>query len=344
MKAIRPVLIIAAFFALCVGTALAKDTLRILAFSGYADHDWVVQFEKQFNATIDVTVIDTDDALWDKLSKNSGQDFDVFATNTAELQRYIDKGIASPINLEHIPNVRNQLPRFQAMTKSPGIMRLDKSYAIPYTYSEMGLIYDKKQFDKPPKTMAEMWDPKYKGKILLYDGTTHNFSFTALVLGIQNPFQLSDENFRKVVSKLVELRDNEPRYYTSPEDGAKEFRENKVALMFGNFGTQQVKKLQDVGASIGYVLPVEGSLAWLDCWAISSATKNRALAEQWINFTLSAPIAAALSERQSLANTLTKSSIKPTDKILWLEPVEDAEKRTRLWDRIRKDNARSKQF
>jgi putative spermidine/putrescine transport system substrate-binding protein len=179
---------------------------------------------------------------------------------------------------------------------------------------------------------------------LLYDGTTHNFSFTALTLGIGNPFKLTSDDFRRVVEKLVALRDTEPLFYSSPDDGAKAFIENKVALMYGNFGTQQVKKFKDMGIPVGYVIPEEGALAWLDCWALSNGATNKTMVENWINFTLSAPIAAALTQRQALANTLTKAAIKANDKILWLESVEDAEKRTRLWDRIRKDKARQKQY
>lgn len=328
--------------ALPAGSANAGDTLRVLAFSGYADRDWVVQFEKMNKATVEVTIIDSDDELRSKMGRNQGQDFDVFATNTAELQDFIDKGIASPIALEKIPNTKNQLSRFQALERAPGIMRDGKTYAIPYTYSEMGLIYDRKQFKQPPTTMADMWNPKFKGKVLLYDGSGHNFSLTALVLGIKNPFVLSDDDMVRVIKKLVELRANDPLFYESPEQGTKEFIENKVALMFGNFGTQQVKKLRDAGADVGYIIPSEGALAWLDCWAISSQAKNRALAEAWINFTLSKAISTELSKRQQLANTLTKASLTAQDKILWLEPVENAEKRSESWNRIRKDKARAK--
>lgn len=320
-----------------------KEIFKILAFSGYADKDWVLQFEKLTNTKVEVTIIDTDDQLFEKISQNHGQYFDVFSANTAELQRYIDVGIASPINIKNIPNIKNQLPRFQHVEKISGIMRNSNVYAIPYTYSEMGLIYDRKQFKTPPITMAEMWNPKFRGKILIYDGSVHNFSFTALLLGIQNPFKLSEANFYNVIKKLDDLRENEPRFYISPDEGSKKFIDNNLALMFGNFGQQQVKKLQADGANVGYVIPKEGALAWLDCWIITSLTKNRELAEKWINFSLSKKISSELNKRQNLANTLMKTKIKNNDKIVWLEPVENNEKRVKNWKRIRNDKARLQQ-
>ena len=114
--------------------------------------------------------------------------------------------------------------------------------------------------------------------------------------------------------------------------------------MFGNYGSQQVKKLRDAGADIGYVIPKEGALAWLDCWAISRTTRNRSLAEKWINFTLAPAVSGALTQRQDLANTLSKFAIRENDRILWLEAVENSDKRSEQWERVRQNKARIKKF
>ncbi len=159
-------------------------------------------------------------------------------------------------------------------------------------------------------------------------------------MGVQNPFKLSNAESRQVFNKLIELRNNEPRFYLSPEEGTKIFTEDKMALMFGNFGMQQVKKLQDAGANIGYIVPSEGALAWLDSWIISSATKQRGLAEQWINFAISESVSAEFSKRQGLANTLAEAELAAKDKIYWLEPVESFEERAKMWNRIRMGNER----
>ena len=44
---------------------------------------------------------------------------------------------------------------------------------------------------------------------------------------------------------------------------------------------------------------------------------------------------AVLLTRQGLANTTSESSnLQAQDKLLWLEPVEDVDRRNRLWERI----------
>jgi len=315
--------------------ACARETLRVLAWPGYADRDLVKQFENRYDATVEVTFVSSDEILWEKVKSGQGADFDVFAVNTAELTRYIDQGLSIPLDLSHIPNTRHQLPRFSNLQSIPGITREGRVYAIPYTYSAMGLIYDRKQVKKPPTSMAAMWDPRLKGRVLAYDGSSQNFSMVALSLGIKTPFQLKEKDFRRVAKRLVALRANVLTFYTLPEESIALFRDNSIALMFANYGTQQVDQLRKAGADIGYVIPQEGALAWLDCWTITRGVRNKRLAEDWINYTLEKPFSDALTQRQGLANTIEPSpSADKSDKIIWLEPVEDFKMRAELWTRI----------
>lgn len=315
--------------------AFAKDTLRVLAWPGYADSDLVKVFEKRYDVTVEVTFVSSDDVLWEKINAHEGGDFDVFAANTAELTRYIDRGLSLPLEVSNIPNTRQQLPRFNDLKSIPGISREGKLYAIPYTYSEMGLIYDRKQVKEPPTSMAAMWDPRYKGRVLAYNGSNHNFSIVALLLGSRTPFQIKEREFKLIVDRLIALRRNVLTFYSLPEESIELFRENSVALMFANYGTQQVEQLRKAGADIGYVIPEEGALAWLDCWAITRGVRNKRLAEEWINYTLEKDVSSALTKRQGLANTVEPAtSTDSSNRLIWLEPVEDFNLRTALWDRI----------
>lgn len=323
--------------------ALAEETLRILTWPGYADPDLVKVFEQRYQVKVEVTLINSDDVMWERLSNRQGADFDVFAVNTAELQRYIDKGISIPLTPSHIPNTVKQLPRFRDLSAIPGITRNGEVFAIPYTYSEMGLIYDRKAFKTPPDSFSFMWDKRFKGRVLAYNGSEHNFSLAAITLGLKNPFQISGTDFKQVSRHLVDLRRNVLSFYSSPEEATELFMHNNVALLFANYGTQQVSMLKKAGADIGYVIPKEGTLAWLDCWSITHGVKNRKLAETWINFTLEEPISHALTERQGLSNTLEDpATVKYADKMLWLQRAEDVEKRASLWGEIISGNARDR--
>ncbi len=313
----------------------AQNVLRVLAWPGYADADVVKDFESRFHAKVEVTLVDSDEALWDKMHQGTQPQFDVLAANTAEIQRYAHDNLLAPLDLASLPNTKRQLPRFRALSSIGGLTKHGTVYAIPFTYSTMGLIYDRKQVSVAPHSMNELWNPRYRGKVLDYNSAQHNFSFTALALGYPNPFQLNNTQIQTITRKLIDLRRNLLTYYNLPEEAAAFFVQHKVALMFGNYGTQQLELLRRAGADVGYVIPDEGVLAWLDCWSMTSAAANRPLALAWINYMLEPEVSGLLTQRQGLANTLTEPA-EGTGKshILWIEPVENIQTRESLWSRI----------
>lgn len=315
--------------------ALAGKVLRVLSWPGYADPDTVAAFEQQYDVRVELTEISTDEALWDKARADGGQRYDVLAANTAELQRMIAADLLVPIRLEAIPNTRLQLRRFRDLNRLPGVWHAGKVYGLPYAYAEMGLIYNRQLVKTPPNSMAALWDLQYRGKILLHEGSTHNFSLTALLAGEKNPFQLSENGFREVVRRLVALRANRPLLYRSPQDAVQVFKARPVALAFGNYGKQQRKALLDAGFDVGYVIPVEGALAWLDCWAVLRGGQQSPLALAWINFMLSREVSRLLTSRHGLANTVENPpDMGDEDQLFWLQPVENPERRAQFWARI----------
>ena len=91
-----------------------------MAWQGYADDDWVKEFQDQTGADVNVVFIGTDDEIWAKIKGSEGKDFDVFAVNTAQLQRYIDAGLTTPHDLAKLPNQKEVLPRFRDLTQGQG--------------------------------------------------------------------------------------------------------------------------------------------------------------------------------------------------------------------------------
>ncbi|MFL9865048.1 extracellular solute-binding protein [Paraburkholderia fungorum] len=315
--------------------AAAGKVLRVLAWPGYADADVVKTFEARYNAKVEVTWVDSDEALWTQMHAQDTPPFDVLAANTAEIERYTHANLLAPLDLASLPNTRKQLPRFQALSSIEGLTSAGKVYAIPFTYSSMGLIYDRKQIAVAPRSMRELWNPRYRGKVLDFNSAQHNFSFTALALGYPHPFQLDATQMRVIARKLVDLRRNLLTYYTLPEEATAYFIHHNVALMFGNYGTQQVESLRRAGADVGYVIPDEGALAWLDCWSMTRSATDRPLALAWINYMIEPDVSTLLTQRQGLANTLTAPA-EGSDQahIVWIGPVEDIQRREELWNRI----------
>jgi putative spermidine/putrescine transport system substrate-binding protein len=330
------ILTMASLAAFAPAHSMAAESLRVLAWPGYADEDFVKRFEERTGARVEVTFVGTDDALWDRISEPGQRPFDVFAVNTAELQRYIDAGLVRAIDAAAIPNVKRQLPQFQARDRIPGLLRDGRLFAVPYAYAEMGLIYDRRTVASPPDSISVLWDPRYRGRVLAYDGGTHNFSLAAMRLGKPSPFRYLAGDWTAAIEHLIALRRNVLTFYSLPEESVELFRDNGVSILFANYGTQQLQLLRAAGADVGYVIPREGALAWLDCWAVTTRAKSPALAMKWISFMLEPEASYALTARHGLNNTLQAPADegRKSGNLVWLEPVEDSARRAELWHRI----------
>lgn len=316
--------------------AISQPPLRVLAWPGYADDDVVKEFQRQTQRKVEVIYVSSDDDLWNKAGSDEQTDFDVFAVNTAELQRYIKKSAVLPIDLQLIPNHQNQLPRFRTLLESSTLTENKVLLAVPYTYSEMGLIYNKDQIHAAPTSINALWAPEYQGKVLAFDTSNHNFTIAAQALGYTNPFHLTEMQLQQAAIKLVQLRRNIFTFYTDPDEAVSLYKEADIALIYANFGAQQLSKMKEAGLNIGYSIPQEGAFAWLDCWVISRNASDVALAHAWINYMLSPTVSNLLTTRQGLANTLTNpKGQKEEDKIIWLQPLMNSDQRSTLWERIR---------
>lgn len=317
--------------------ARAATVLRVLSWPGYADPDIVAAFEKRHGVKVEITIVASDEVLRAQVANPEGPGFDLVAANTAEIARFAARRLLTPLPLGNIPNTQRQLPRFRRLQSIAGITQGTDVYGMPYTYSEMGLIYDRQAFATPPQSIAVLWDPRWRGRVLMFDGSSHGFSLAAMYRGLP-PFHIDANKFSPLARDLVALRRNVRAFYSLPEESLELFRKHRIAVMHANYGQQQLKQLRDAGLDVGYVVAREGALAWLDCWAITRRSTQVELAAAWINHMLDPAVSRELTRRQGLANTLDEppalSGDAPAGSIVWLEPVEDEARRAQLWQRI----------
>jgi putative spermidine/putrescine transport system substrate-binding protein len=155
-------------------------------------------------------------------------------------------------------------------------------------------------------------------------------------MGIADPYKLTPEQMDTAKKKLIDLKHNILSFYTTPDEALQLWQNNDVAVMFANYGQQQVKTMKDAGLDIVYVNPKEGAIAWLDTWALTSGVRDKELAESWINFVLQKKIGEQLSQRTGFGNTVAPfASAGEKDTMVWIENVEDSTKRADLWNEIK---------
>lgn len=323
-------------FATVFGPAARAEELNVLTWEGYADEQWVKEFEKATGATVKVSYTGSVDEIFAKMEGSKGADFDVIAIETSSYKRLYEQKLIQPLDLSKLPHYQNLSPVFQ---KIDAITFDGKPYAVPYAWGSLPLIYDKKVFPTPPESWNVLWDPQYAGHVLVMDDANNEISTTALILGYKDPFNLTDEQFDAVKKKLIEQKATVLSYYAGFDDGISIFAQNDGALMF-SMGEPQVGMLQKKGVDAGMTIPKEGAIGWIDCWTISNGAKNVDLAHKWIDFMLDKRIGTYISTKTGYGNTtdpVANEAIGLTyaDKLVFFQPPEDPKRRVALWNEVK---------
>ena len=159
-KLLLPLLTLAAVTLFLGPPAVAAGTLRILAYEGYADDDWIKAFEHQTGARVNVVFAGSPEEMFAKMQGSAGADYDLVAIDTSIVKRYLDNGLIQPMDESKLTNLPNLQPAFAGIpqTKPDG-----KRYAVPIAWGSLGLVYSLDEFKEAPTSWNVLWDPKYKG-------------------------------------------------------------------------------------------------------------------------------------------------------------------------------------
>lgn len=313
-----------------------EKKLRILAWEGYVEPEWLDPFKQATGADVSVVYAGSADEMFAKMQGSKGADFDVVSFDTSIFPRYIDAGLIAPLDLSKVPNSAKLAPEFSDVA---AVKRDGKQYGIPFAWGSLPLIYDADAFPTPPESWAVMWDPQYAQQMIAQDDANNCVIWGALASGIANPYNLTDADFETVKAKLIENKKLLLSYYAGFDEGVTLFADNGVKLMY-SMGEPQVPALKAKGINAALTIPKEGAPGWLDCWTVSTGAADVDIAYQWINACLDPATGKALTEKKAYGNT-TNTEINTTagmtygGKLSWLLPVESYDKRVALWNEVK---------
>lgn len=312
------------------------NELRVLTWEGYAETEWLDPFEEATGASVNVVYVGSVDEMFAKMQASKGADFDVVAFDTSGFARYIDGNLIQPIDMSKVANAANIIPAFQ--TVEP-VMRGDEQYGIPFAWGSLPLVYDADAFETAPESWEVMWDPQYEQQMIALDDANNSIVLAALVLGIENPYDLSDEQFEQVKQKLIEQKRLLLTYYAGFDEGAQIFAENDIKLAF-SMGETMATLIEEKGVNVGLTIPKEKAIGWLDCWVVSAGARDTDLALAWIDACLQPDVGNLLSVKWSYGNTTdeaTNEEIGMTygDKLSWLLTPENFDKRVQIWNEVK---------
>jgi len=266
------------------GLAFAQDAVNILCFQGYTEDIWVKEFEKQTGAKVNATYAGTVEEMFTKAAAGGGQ-YDLVSIDCGSVQRYYENNLLQPIDLDKIPNWANVSQKFKDIdfTVFDG-----KPYHVSFVWGSNNVVYNKDAVGELPNTWAVLWDPQYKSQVSITDEANNNVVTTAIALGFPDPYNLTEDQFKQVKEKLIEIKRN-LRTLTVGFDSEKSvLGSGETNLSISGYDSGLVLYLRDeLKMNVGRLMPKEGIYVWADGWVILKDAKNPGLAHKWIDFILS---------------------------------------------------------
>lgn len=311
------------------------QTLNLFTWEGYADPKFTKGFEDKYGVTVKGTYFGTSDELVAKLKSSKGV-YDVVSPSTDVARTLIESGLVDAVDLAKISAYKDLAP---ALTSMKDIEKDGKTYGVPFTWGPDYLIYDADVVKEEPKSWAVFLDPKYKGKVSLWDDVS-NIYLVGQMLGVDKTdrgalYNMTDAQLADAKKKLVELKPQVRKYWATAGELNDLFKNKEVVLAVG--WPLTVAALNKEGRNLKAVIPEEGATGWIDRLMIVADSKNKELATLYLDY-VTQPKAQALvadATNYNIANPKAAEHMSADLKKLTMTNVDEYFKRLNFWQHVK---------
>lgn len=258
-----------------------KPTINVYNWGDYIDPSVIKDFEKEFNVKVNYNTFATNEDMYVSIKKG-GTSYDVAFPSDYMIERMINEGMLEKINKENIPNLKYIEDRFLDLEFDP-----NNDYSVPYMWGTFGIIYNKNMVSEKVDSWDILWDEKYKDQILMLDSQRDSIAVALKKLG----YSMNSRNIDELEEAKEELIKQKPLVYAYVGDEVKDMMVGEEAALAVVWSGDAVAMIRE-NDNLEYVIPKEGSNLWFDNMVIPKTSKNKELAEQFINFMNRPEIAA----------------------------------------------------
>ncbi len=259
----------------------ASCELSAIVWEGYTDSSFTQEFTEKTGCTIKATYAGSSDEMFAKFRTGQGRTYDLISASGDITQRLYKAGLVQAIDPNKLQNYSTVFDSFQGgkWNTFDG-----KPYGVTFAWGPNILLYNTEKVKSAPQSWEVLSDPKYAGKISLPDNPM-TIADIALWLGKDDPYNLTDADLADVKAKLLELRPNVRKFWTTAGELANLFQSGEIVL--AHAWPLTYTQLKSEGFPIASVTPQGKLTGWTDSWMISKKSRNPDAAYKWVDFILS---------------------------------------------------------
>jgi len=264
-----------------------EPTLSLLVWEGYADQSFIHAFEESHHCKVTASYMGSSDDLVAKLRGGSASNYDVISPSSDVAASIVHAGLAEPLDLSKLPTYSQLSPKLRdlQLVKAGG-----QSFGVPFMWGPNPLLYDTTVFPQPPDSWSIFWDPKYKGRISVWDDLSTLY-MAAQLLGYDKPdpsqlYNLNDDQLAAVKTKLLALKPNVRKLWSTGGELTNLFENHEIVAAMG--WPLMTNQLRQGNFPIGEIIPKENTTGWIDHLMITRESPHKELAYAFLEYMIQA--------------------------------------------------------
>jgi spermidine/putrescine transport system substrate-binding protein len=287
----------------------AIDRLVFANWPLYMDKAVLKDFEKQYGGKVRyVEEINDNYEFFGKvrqqLTRGEAIDRDIVVLTSYMSARWVRNGYAEPIDKKNVPNAKNLVSNLRSVTYDK-----DRSYTLPYQSGAIGLGYNKKLVGRELKSISDLFDPKFKGRVTMLQEPYDSAGLVMLSQGV-DPTNAGIDQILTAITKIKEEKDKgQIRRFTGNDYTTDLTKGNTWAAVV--YSGDMVQLSAD-NPDLEFVYPEEGAMLFTDEMLMPKGVAHPYAAETMMNFLYEPEVAAKVAEYVNY--------ISPVDGIAELAP------------------------
>lgn len=247
--------------------------------------DVIAEFEDQTGIKVNYTNYETNEELYNML-KSSNSSYDVIIPSDYMISKLLEEDMLEEINFDNVPNYKNIMENYKNLPFDK-----DNKYSIPYSWGVVAMVYNTEMVKEKPTSFSSLWDKAYSGDILMFNNSRDAMAIAMKLKGI-TPDTITTDDVDTAVNYLSEQKPLLKKYVMDQVFTEMEGDQAAMAPYYAG----DIAMMMENNENLDYVLPEEGSNVFTDSMCIPKGSKNKELAEKFINFMLEAEVAKANAE------------------------------------------------
>lgn len=301
---------------LSTATVDAADGKRIAIFNwaDYFGETTIADFTKATGIEVQYDTFPAPEVLETKLLTGASG-YDVVFPSASLTSRIAKAGVLAPIDTARLKNYGNLDPDIVAWLKR---YEGGAQYGVPYTWGTIGLSYNEAKIrqrlgDASVANLDILFKPDLASKvadcgIAIIDSPIEMISIALNYLGL-DPHSSRAEDIDKAQALLAALQPH-VRYFDSTRP-IQDLASGEICLAMtysGDAGTAQMRASEAKSdVTIGYAIPEQGTVLWMDLMAIPKDAADMDSAYAFIDYLLQPEVIAGMTNYLTYANANAKS-------------------------------------